>query len=116
MQPDNIQNLVLDNLIKRKKNINNDLKFHKLNLKISEISQILKDLNLKILKNYYVVNMPFLFHFKILRSKDQKIFNEHAGRRDGYKLNFFGNMLNKILIFFFAKHYCNIHLIFCKKV
>lgn len=110
---DNIQNLILDK-IKDKKNENK--KFHKLNLKKKEIEKILKFYNFIILKNYYVLNMPLLFHFKIFRSTGQKKFDEHMGRKIGYSLNIIGKILNKFLLLFFKKQYCNIHVFYCKKV
>jgi len=109
---DNIQNLILDT-IKGKKDSKS--KFHKLNLKKNEIEKILNDKGLKIIKSHYVVNMPLLFHFKIFRSQDQKSFDEHIGRKKGYSLNLIGKIFNKLLLFFFKKHYCNIHVFYCKK-
>jgi|TARA_B100000767_G_scaffold205911_1_gene192762 2-polyprenyl-3-methyl-5-hydroxy-6-metoxy-1,4-benzoquinol methylase len=110
---DNIQNLILDNLRTKKKLI--DPKFHKLNLKEKELIQILEDLNLKIVKKYYIINMPLLFHFKIFRSSTQKKFNEHIGRREGYSLNFIGSIINYFLSNFFSKNYCNVLGIICRK-
>lgn len=109
---DNIQNLILDKIKNKKENIT---KFHKLNLKKKEIEKMLNEENLKVIKNYYVVNMPLLFHFKIFRSVDQKNFNEHVGRKKGYSLNFIGKILNSLLLLFFKKHYCNIHVFYCQK-
>ncbi len=109
---DNIQNLILDT-IKDKKD--NKSKFHKLNLKKNEIKEILDKEGFKIIKSQYVVNMPLLFHFKFFRSKDQKNFDEHVGRKRGYSLNFIGKIFNKLLLFFFKKHYCNIYVFYCQK-
>ena len=110
---DNIQNYILDKI---KDNEKSKKHFHKLNLKKNEISKILARKNFRIIKSYYVLNMPLLFHFKIFRSSEQKNFNEHLGRKKGYSLNFIGKIFNKILILFFKKHYCNIHVIYCKKL
>jgi SAM-dependent methyltransferase len=111
---DNLQNLILDKL-KSRKNYKDNIEFHKLNLKEKELTKILSDLNLKIIKTFYIINMPLLFHFKIFRSRKQKKFNEHVGRRDGYSLNFIGTILNSVLINFFPKQYCNVFGIICKK-
>ena len=59
--------------------------------------------------------MPLLFHFQIFRSKEQKDFNEHLGRRDGYKLNGFGKIFHNLLKLFFIKQYCNIYVFYVKK-
>ena len=102
----------------KNENSNPDInkKFHKLNLKENEIIEILKENKLKILEKKYVTNMPLLFHFKIFRSNDQKTFNEHLGRKNGYTLNFFGRLLNKFLITFFKKKYCNIYIFYVTKL
>lgn len=111
---DNLQNLILDK-IKNTKNQDQNKQFHKLNLKEKEILNLLKNHNFKILEKEYVINMPLLFHFKIFRSKEQKKFNEHLARRDGYTLSLFGKIIHKLLLCIFPKQYCNIYLIFCKK-
>jgi SAM-dependent methyltransferase len=113
---DNIQNLILDIIKDNKPHSNTERKFHKLNLKEDEIIKILKKNNFDILKKEYVTNMPLLFHFKIFRSREQKNFNEHLGRRDGYNLNFLGKILNKFLLTFFKKQYCNIYVFYAKKI
>ena len=111
---DNVQNLILDK-IKQNKNLNiKNNKFHKLNLNKTEILGLLKNHEFEVLKHYYVTNMPLLFHFKFFRSSNQKQFDEHVGRKEGYQLNFFGRILNRFLMFFFKKQYCNIHVFFCK--
>ena len=110
---DNIQNYILDKIKNKKKE---NIKFHKLNLKKEEIEKILEGNNLKIIKNFYVLNMPLLFHFHIFRSSDQKKFDEHLGRKKGYSLNIIGKIFNRFLLFFFKKQYCNIHVFYCKKI
>ena len=75
---DNIQNYILDKI---KDNEKSKKHFHKLNLKKNEISKILARKNFRIIKSYYVLNMPLLFHFKIFRSSEQKNFNEHLQKK-----------------------------------
>lgn len=111
---DNFQNFILDRIIKNKKTSENT-KFHKLNLKEKEITDLLKELGLQIIEKEYVINMPLLFHFKIFRSANQKKFNETLGRRDGYTLNIIGKILDKFLKFFLIKSYCNIYVFLVKK-
>jgi cyclopropane fatty-acyl-phospholipid synthase-like methyltransferase len=110
---DNLQNYVLDKIKDNK--LQKNKQFHKLNLKKYEIQNILKENNFKIIKNDFVINMPLLFHFKIFRSKNQKQFNEHMGRKNGYSLNLFGRILNKFLLYFFKEQYCNVHVFYCTK-
>lgn len=112
---DNIQNYILDKKIKNSSKLENT-KFHKLNLKENEIIKLLKEFNFEILEKEYVINMPLLFHFKIFRSENQKKFNEHIGRRDGYTLNFFGKFLDKLLRIILIKHYCNVYVFIVKKI
>jgi SAM-dependent methyltransferase len=111
---DNLQNLILDK-IKNRKTKDQNKKFHKLNLKEKEILDLLHCHNFEVLEKEYVINMPLLFHFKIFRSKEQKKFDEHLARRDGYTLNAFGKIIHKFLLCIFPKQYCNIYVIFCKK-
>ena len=111
---DNIQNFILDKL-KEKKNISHKL-FNKLNLKEKEILNILKNYNLKVVEKEFITNMPILFHFKIFREIKQKVFDEHLGRTEGYKLNIVGRILNWIFLNFFKKSYSNIIVITCKKI
>lgn len=111
---DNIQNFILDKL-KEKKNISHKL-FHKLNLKEKEILNILKNYNLRVIEKEFITNMPILFHFKIFREIKQKVFDEHLGRTEGYKLNIIGRILNWIFLNFFKKSYSNIIVITCKKI
>lgn len=110
---DNISNLMLDRL---KRNNGQNLKFHKLNLKEKELFFFCKNNNLEVINTYYVVNMPILFHFSFFRKKSQKKFNETLARVEGYKLNFFGNIINNFLKLLFIKHYCNLYVIFARKV
>ena len=110
---DNLQNYILDKI--KTKNNSKNTEFHKLNLKEDELIKLLKFYNLEIIEKEYVVNMPLLFHFKFFRSKEQKEFNEHLGRRDGYTLNKIGRALDKILRFFLIKHYCNVYVFFAIK-
>jgi len=113
---DNIQNFILDNIKFKKIDLNINKKFHKLNLKENEITEILKESGFEVLKKQYVVNMPLLFHWRVFRSSQQKEFNEHIARKIGYSLNFIGKILNNFLIIFFRKHYCNIYVFYTKKI
>lgn len=110
---DNIQNFILDKIKDKQREGNKH--FHKINLKETELKDILKKYNLTFLKKYYVTNMPLLFHFKLFRSMRQKQFNEHLGRREGYKLNFIGKIINWFLITFLKKKYSNVIVLICKK-
>lgn len=110
---DNIQELIVD-YIRKNKNSKN-LHFHKLNLKKKEFIDLFKKHNFNIKKVYSVQNMPFLYKFKMFRSKEQKEFNENVARAEGYKLSIIGNFLQGFLIKFFPDHFCNIYLIIAEK-
>ena len=67
------------------------------------------------MKVFSAENMPFLYKFKFFRENSHKIFNENKSRSEGYKLSFFGNLIQKILLKLFLDQLCNIYVIIAKK-
>ena len=59
--------------------------------------------------------MPFLYKFKFFRAKDQKKFNENIARVKGYKLSFFGNLIQNILIKYLPDQFCNVYVLIAYK-
>ena len=77
--------------------------------------KILENNGFKVEKIFNVQNMPFLYKFRFFRRYDHKDFNESIARREGYKLPFFGNLLQSFLIKFFPSSFCNVYLAIAKK-
>ena len=110
---DNIQELIVDWIRKDKNSKHKE--FHKLNLTKREFAEIFEDHGFEIENIFNVQNMPFLYKFKFFRSKSHKIFDENKARKEGYKLSFIGQLIQKFLIKFFPESFCNIYLIIAIK-
>ncbi len=110
---DNIQQYLIDFFSKNK--TNNIKKFHKLNLKKKEFRELIENSGFEVKNIYNVQNMPFLYKFSFFREKNKKIFDEKKSRSKGYKLSFFGNIIQKFLIKFFSDSFCNSFIIIAIK-
>ena len=60
--------------------------------------------------------MPFLYKFKFFRYKTHKIFNESIARNEGYRLSFFGDILQFIIMKLFPNQFCNVFVVIAKKI
>jgi ubiquinone/menaquinone biosynthesis C-methylase UbiE len=116
---DNIQTLLTDWLYERsarKKGIQAPPdKFHKRNLKEKEFVELFTKSGFQVEEVYPVENMPFFYKFFFFRDKKHKVFNENLGRREGYKLSPFGQAIQRTLIHFFPKQFCNIFVLIARK-
>lgn len=114
---DNFQNRINDFLSDRKSNRINkrDKRFHKLNLKASELVDFFQEGGFEIDDILPVENMPLFYKFKIFRFKTHKIFDESLGRKEGYRLNYVGRILQSLLLKLFPDQFCNIYVIFAHK-
>ena len=117
---DNLQTKITDWLTERKdkkKYINDTmLVFHKMNLTKSEYMNLFVKFGFEITFTEAVVNMPFLYKFSIFRSNNHKKFDENVARSEGYRLSWFGQILQNFLIRFFPNHFCNIYVLIAKKI
>ena len=111
---DNINTRISD-WLRAKESRHAQREFHKLNLTKKEFNDILTKNGFSILKIEPVVNMPILYKYKLFRHKKHKIFNEHIGRKEGYRLNAAGNLIMKALMSLFPDQTCNIFLAVAKK-
>lgn len=116
---DNIQNHLNDWLEAyrsgNKKDDAKDRKFHKMNLTKSEFKKLFEKHGFKIKEMHTVVNMPFLYKFAFFRSRSHKIFDENKARKEGYRMNFAGEIITKFLMKFFPHQFCNIYVIIAQK-
>lgn len=111
---DNIQNRIIDSLfLKRFKGDKSKKYFHKSNYKKSELKKLFESANFSVSKIETSTNMPFLFKFKILRGKN--FFDEEDGRKNGYKLNFFGTLINSFLMKYLPDQFCNLYIVYGEK-
>jgi ubiquinone/menaquinone biosynthesis C-methylase UbiE len=110
---DNIQQLIIDYMNKDKSLKNKQ--FHKMNLKKNEFKELLESHGFKIKNIYSVQNFPFLYKFKLFRSKSHKIFDENKGRIEGYRLSAFGTIIQNSIIKLFPESFCNLYLAIASK-
>jgi len=89
--------------------------FHKINLTQSECVSLFENTGFEVEAVYPVENMPIFYKFSFFRSKRHKIFNEKLGRKDGYELSTSGKILQRVLIRFFPRHFCNIFVLIARK-
>ena len=107
---DNLCTWFSDWLHARKMPVSSRREFHKLNLTEKEFRDVLERNGFEILRLEYVVNMPILYKFSIFRHASHKKFDEHQGRREGYRLNVWGAMLWNVLMRYCPQQACNIHV------
>ncbi len=116
---DNIQTWLTDWLFEYRfrKNGNNNYekKFHKINLKHSEVVDLFQAAGFHIHTIYPVENMPIFYKFAFLRSQKHKKFNENIARKEGYKLSSIGNILQKAMMHYFPKQFCNLFVIIAQR-
>ena len=120
---DNFQNLINDTFFRNSLNQHKKVEeaapkksFHKINLTKKEIEFFTENANFRTISIYEIENMPLVYKFKIFRDKDQKIFDENLGRKEGYILNKIGKLIQVFLSKYFGKHFCNLYVIVCEKI
>ena len=86
-----------------------------MNLKKREFELLFSKVGFEVMQIFPVENMPFLYKFRLFRSKSHKVFNENMARKEGYKLNLIGNIIQQILMTFFSNQFCNIYVLIAKK-
>ena len=115
---DNIQTRLTDWLANKKNNNlhrNDDLSFHKLNLTKKEFISLFEKAGFVTNKVFPVENMPILYKFSLFRARSHKIFNENIARSEGYRLSFWGGILQKFFMTFFPDQFCNIYVLIATK-
>lgn len=116
---DNLQTLLTDWLTEHRadkngrKTLSNE--FHKMNLTQSEFVSLFKDAGFEVEAVYPVENMPIFYKFSFFRSRKHKIFNEQIGRKDGYELSTLGSLIQRNLMRFFPRQFCNIFVLIAHK-
>ncbi|MEI7611263.1 MAG: class I SAM-dependent methyltransferase [Betaproteobacteria bacterium] len=117
---DNIQTRLTDWLTEKKTKTsvanNNSRSFHKMNLTRNEYVDLFRNAGFAVNFVGPVENMPILYKFSFFRAADHKIFDENKGRRDGYRLSWFGQRLQNSLMHYFPDQFCNIYVLIAQKV
>jgi len=116
---DNIQTRLTDWLTERRARNNSagvaKRSFHKMNLTRAEFEQAFKQEGFIIDSIAPVENMPILYKFAFFRASNHKQFNENIARAEGYRLSWFGQRLQNILMRFFPDQFCNIYVLIAHK-
>ena len=117
---DNIQTRITDWMAERTKKRGGQRKeanvFHKMNLSRNEFERLFSQARFDVQNLYPVENMPFLYKFEFFRSTGHQRFDENKARVEGYRLSWFGQRLQNILMRFFPNQFCNIYVLIARKV
>jgi len=89
--------------------------FHKMNLTRTEYEQLFARAGFVIDFVGPVENMPILYKFSVFRSSGHKQFDENKARMEGYRLSWFGQRLQNLLMGFFPDQFCNIYVLIARK-
>mgnify|MGYP006429237731 FL=1 len=114
---DNVQTRLTDWLTERreKPNKGGGHAFHKMNLTRREFSQSFEKSGFSIDSIEPVENMPILYKFSFFRATTHKQFDENIARAEGYRLSWFGQRLQNMLMFLFPDQFCNIYVLIAYK-
>ncbi len=110
MRPDNIE-MILNEWYWRFKN--GQIKmggrvFHKLLITEDEFNELLERSGLITLSVYRAKNLSILYRLPFLQSRNIKNVPESFRRSRGYRLNFCGNMIDRLLTKLFPSSFCNV--------
>ena len=116
---DNIQTKIVDFLEERKQKDRNKVNtikfFHKMNLTKTEFKELFHKAGFEVKYIKPVENMPILYKFSFFRHRSHKIFNENLARKEGYKLSWYGFLIQKSLMTLMPYQFCNIYVLIAKK-
>lgn len=115
---DNLQNRLLDWHADRRGRARASgapRQFHKLNLSHGEFTGLLRRAGFTVEKACSAQNYPFLYKFPCFRARDQAEFDESLGRKQGYRLNLAGRLLQGGLYALAPRQMCNVTVCLARK-
>lgn len=89
--------------------------FHKLNLTRREYEALLTRAGFTVERTWAAQNYPFLYKYPLFRAAEQASFDESRGRRDGYRLNLAGRVLQGALYALAPYQMCNVTVCLARK-
>lgn len=89
--------------------------FHKLNLTKREYEALLTRAGFSVERTWAAQNYPFLYKYPLFRAAEQASFDESRGRRDGYRLNPVGRVLQGALYALAPYQMCNVTVCLARK-
>ena len=88
--------------------------FHKMNLKVDELQELIRGVGLQIESSASVTNMPLVYKLKWFRAATHREFSESLAREEGYQLSLIGRFAHSLLMRF-PRTFCNVHVIVARK-
>jgi SAM-dependent methyltransferase len=89
--------------------------FHKINLSQNEVQRILEETGFSLEHSFFAGNMPILYKFRKFRAAGHKTFDESKGRREGYRLNPMGNLIQQSLMRLVPGQVGNVIVAICRR-
>ena len=106
-----VENRIIE-YIAKKRSKNKFNQFHRWHFNRKDIVDFLGD-DMHIIKEYYVRNVSFLFKLNFFRKNID--FNEALARKNGFKLNFIGELIDLVLHKMFPRLFSNLLVIIARK-
>jgi len=119
MRLDNLQNRVGDRMADRKaasRAAGSRKSFHKVNLTMAEFKALVTGAGFRLETVSFVENMSFLYKFAALRHASQKLFDESAARRAGYRFNMLGHALQRAAMALIPAQMANLAVITARAI
>lgn len=95
--------------------VSGEKKFHKRSFARRECVTLLEAAGFDVQNVYEASNMPIFYKFSWLRAKDHKAFDEHRGRKEGYRLSPFAERLAGGLMKLWPTQFCNLYVVIARK-
>ena len=117
VRANSLENDILEYFVRSKNKDKVFNKFHKWQFDEQDIKYFAQMNGLKIQELFYVQNVSVLFKFNIFKNKTMKKgkFDEAMARSDGFKLNFLGRTIDRVLHKRFPKYFSNLIVIIAEK-
>ena len=108
VRADNIENRINDWIEDKKYRSSATQRFHKANYSERDLRQALTAAGFVVERVDYFENMPLFYKFRIFRHRTHKEFDERRGRSEGYRLSWWAGLLQRALVSWFPRSFCNI--------
>lgn len=90
-------------------------KFHKRSLTRRECVTSLEAAGFEVQSIHEASNMPIFYKFSWLRAKNHRVFDEHRGRKEGYRLSPFAERFAAGLMKLWPAQFCNLYVVIARK-
>jgi len=116
---DNLQNRITDWLADRRSGTQTEIGkarvFHKMNLTRREFEQLFTRAGFVVDSVIPVENMSFLYKYAFFRATSHRLFDENKARTEGYRLSWFGQILQSFFLRYFPDQFCNVYVLIATK-